>query len=204
MVDQPSMPTLPEPALSESKKHSWSDERLIRACLKNDQEAWDCLIDRYKNLIFSIPVKYGFAREDAADIFQSVCLDFIRGLAKLREAKALPKWLIQISVHACLRRRREQEALPSAPAEQIEALPDLEQALPGAQLHEIEQEQALRDAINNLSPRCRELIRMLFYDTPSRPYAEIAAKLDLAIGSIGFIRGRCLEKLRRSLEQAGF
>jgi hypothetical protein len=45
---------------------------------------------------------------------------------------------------------------------------------------------------------------MLFYETPSRPYSEVAATLGLAQGSIGFIRRRCLERLRSSLGRRGF
>jgi hypothetical protein len=44
----------------------------------------------------------------------------------------------------------------------------------------------------------------LFFVHPPRSYQDIAAGLDLAVGSIGFIRGRCLEKLRRRLEEQGF
>jgi hypothetical protein len=45
---------------------------------------------------------------------------------------------------------------------------------------------------------------MLFFETPSRPYLEIARTLNLARGSIGFIRGRCLERLRANLRRNGF
>ena len=38
----------------------------------------------------------------------------------------------------------------------------------------------------------------------SRPYAEVAQSLGIATGSIGFIRGRCLEKLRGGLAKLGF
>ena len=34
---------------------------------------------------------------------------------------------------------------------------------------------------------------MLFFETPARPYQEVARRLGLAAGSIGFIRGRCLD-----------
>src|SRR5690348_10942592 len=81
----------------------WSDEKLVRACVQSDQEAWGALIDRYKNLIFSIPIKYGFSREDAADLFQAVCVELLQALPKLREPKALPKWLMQVTAHKCLR-----------------------------------------------------------------------------------------------------
>jgi hypothetical protein len=53
-----------------------SDEKLIKACLKGDAEAWAALIDKYKNLIYSIPVKFGMY-QDAADIFQAVCVDLM-------------------------------------------------------------------------------------------------------------------------------
>jgi DNA-directed RNA polymerase specialized sigma24 family protein len=45
---------------------------------------------------------------------------------------------------------------------------------------------------------------MLFFESPARPYQEIAGHLGLAAGSIGFIRGRCLTRLRRELEKKGF
>jgi DNA-directed RNA polymerase specialized sigma24 family protein len=55
-----------------------------------------------------------------------------------------------------------------------------------------------------LSPRCYQLIRMLFFEMPSLPYQEIAEKLGLAIGSIGFVRMRCLKKLQKLLLEKGF
>src|SRR5438552_15089665 len=73
---------------------TWPDDRLVAACLKGDQQAWSALIDKYKNLIFSIPMKLGLY-DDAADIFQAVCLDLLNDLPRLRESRALPKWLMQ-------------------------------------------------------------------------------------------------------------
>ena len=71
-------------------------------------------------------------------------------------------------------------------------------------LSHLQQEQLVRDAVSELSPRCERLVRMLFFENPPRPYQDIAKKLDLATGSIGFIRGRCLSKLRKQLEKMGF
>jgi DNA-directed RNA polymerase specialized sigma subunit len=58
-----------------------SDEQLIARCLKGDQEAWSALIEKYKNLIYSIPIKLGM-HQDAADIFQSVCVDLLSELPR--------------------------------------------------------------------------------------------------------------------------
>jgi RNA polymerase sigma factor (sigma-70 family) len=76
--------------------------------------------------------------------------------------------------------------------------------LPDEMLVQVEKEQIVRDAITELSPRCERMVRMLFFETPPRPYEEIAQELDIATGSIGFIRGRCLGKLKQQLENMGF
>ena len=78
-----------------------SDERLIGRCLKGEAEAWAALIDKYKNLIYSIPIKLGM-HQDAGDIFQSVCVDLLSELPRLRKHRALPKWLMQTCYHKCL------------------------------------------------------------------------------------------------------
>jgi len=85
---------------------SWTDERLVAECLNGTEQAWSALIDKYKNLIYSIPIKLGM-HDDAADIFQAVCLDLLSDLPKLREPRALPKWLIADLLSQCLQYKRK-------------------------------------------------------------------------------------------------
>jgi RNA polymerase sigma factor (sigma-70 family) len=190
------------PALEDARA-AWPDARLVSECLEGSEEAWRALIFKYKNLIFSIPVKYGFSTDDATDIFQAVCLDMLSELPKLRKVKALPKWIMQITAHKCFHRKQQQqrtEVMDPAAKEFEKSTPSRAEAV----LQEAEDEQSLRQAMAELPPRCRELVQMLFYEEPVRPYQEIAATLGIAVGSIGFIRQRCLEKLRKRLLEAGF
>lgn len=181
----------------------WPDDKLVRECLDGNEEAWSALVDKYKNLIYSIPVKYRFSSDDATDIFQSVCLELLSELPKLRNAKALPKWIMQITTHKCLRHKNQ--SMRVMPVGLEEELPE-QVAPPQAEhiLREAEEEQNLRVALSGLPPRCRQLIHMLFYEEPARPYHTIASELGLAPGSIGFIRQRCLDKLRKQLQEVGF
>jgi RNA polymerase sigma factor (sigma-70 family) len=191
---------LPAP---DDARAAWPDARLVRECVAGSEEVWRALIFKYKNLIFSIPVKYGFSADDATDIFQAVCLDLLSELPKLREVKALPKWIIQITAHKCFHRKQQQqrtEVMDPAAKEFEKSTPSRAEAI----LREAEDEQSMRQAMAELPPRCRELVRMLFYEEPVRPYQEIAAALGIAVGSIGFIRQRCLERLRKRLLEAGF
>jgi len=182
---------------------AWSDTRLVRECIGGKEEAWCALISKYKNLIFSIPVKYGFSADESTDIFQAVCLDLLSELPKLRKVKALPKWIMQITAHKCFHRKQQERRTEVSDPDDKQ----FEQSTPARAeeiLREAEDEQDLRQAMAELTPRCRQLMRMLFYDEPARPYQEIAETLGIAVGSIGFIRQRCLERLRKRLLEAGF
>jgi RNA polymerase sigma factor (sigma-70 family) len=177
-----------------------SDEQLVRDCIDGKHEAWSCLIDKYKNLIFSVPIKYGFSRDEAADIFQEVCLGLLSELKTLREPRALPKWLLTVTAHKCFHRKRMARRLVSMDSEVLE-LPGIE--MPPEALTiiaEAEREQGLREAMSELPARCRRLIEMLFFEEPSRAYRDVAETLGIAVGSIGFIRQRCLDKMRKKVE----
>jgi DNA-directed RNA polymerase specialized sigma24 family protein len=61
-----------------------------------------------------------------------------------------------------------------------------------------EEAAALWRAAQRLPGRCRQLLRILMASPPPS-YAEVAAALDVPIGSIGPTRARCLERLRQEL-----
>jgi RNA polymerase sigma factor (sigma-70 family) len=179
-----------------------TDQQLIERCLQGDQEAWASLIDKYKNLIYSIPIKYGMY-QDAGDIFQAVCVDLLLELPKIREYRALPKWLMQTCYHKCLHyQKSSQRHVELEPAE-AEKQRD-ENAFSELMIDELEKEQTLREMIASLPGRCQRMIHMLFFEVPVRSYEEVAKTLNLATGSIGFIRGRCLSRLKKQLEKNGF
>jgi len=180
----------------------WSDTRLVKECVEGNETAWSVLIDRYKNLIFSIPVRYGFSQEDSADIFQSVCMDLLVELPQIREPKALPAWLIQVTRNKCFHARKGQ--LKDSVTELDENLADQQEKVLESVIRQVQEEHLVRQAVGNLSPRCQKMVNMLFFELPARPYSEVAAQLGLASGSIGLMRRRCLEKLRQSLEGLGF
>jgi RNA polymerase sigma factor (sigma-70 family) len=183
---------------------SWEDDaRVVRECLQGDERAWSQLLSKYKNLIFSIPIRYGFSQEEAADIFQSVCLDLVNQLRTLRETRALAGWLISITHNKCFHYMKDKRRYGEQEEDQPDpAIPDEE--IPENILLEVQREQLLRTAVRALNVRCQRLVEMLFFESPPRPYEEIAKSFTLATGSVGFIRGRCLDKLRKKLEEMGF
>ena len=190
--------------MSATPGSDWTDTHLVQECLRGNEQAWHVLVDRYKNLIYSIALRYGAPHQDAADIFQRVCLDLFNELPRLRDAEALQAWLIRVTTHKCYHWKHQQSSLESGWDEDEMSARSADTMVPPDVLAELEREQLVQEAIAQLPPRCREMIELLFFENPPLPYANVAQRLHLATGSIGFIRGRCLERLRKILEANGF
>jgi len=123
-------------------------------------------------------------------------------LSKLQRAESLKSWLMVVTSRKCYlwhRQKRPELSLDNVEEEYPKAI-----AVSAPEIVEAEKEQLLREGIAQLPPRCRELVRLLFYEQPPVPYAEVAQRVGLAIGSIGFTRARCLERLHKVLLQMGF
>jgi RNA polymerase sigma factor (sigma-70 family) len=148
-------------------------------------------------------VKYGLPPHEANDVFQATCMELLTRLADLREPRALPKWLMQVAHHECYRWKKQQQRVVSRDAD-----PDLPEPetppMAESLVQQTQEEQMLREALGTLTPQCRKLVELLFFETPARPYAEIAKELGLALGSIGFTRQKCMDRLRRRLDVLGF
>ena len=187
-----------ETDLSDSKR---SDAQIVEQCLSGDQEAWSVLLDKYRRLIHSIPMKYGASPDDAADIFQTVSLDLFSDLPKLREPATLRAWLIQVTSRKSLQWKEARQRRAEDDLSQIEFnLPDCLIVPPTLlEMEGAEEDQRLREAVARLPERFRQLIHMLFFDQPPRSYKEIAETLGLARGSIPFLRARCLKRLQQIL-----
>ena len=180
-----------------------NDTLLVKECLAGSEEAWSMLIEKYKALIYSIPVKYGLPPQEAADVFQATCTELLTRLPEIREPRALPKWLMQVAHHESYRWKRQGQRVVSRDADEDFPEPEIP---PVAEtlVQQTQEEQILREAMASLTPQCRRLVELLFYEVPARPYTEVAKELGLAVGSIGFTRQRCIERLRRQLEDLGF
>ena len=181
------------------------DRTLVAACLEGDHSAWEALIARYQRLIYSIPIKARLSQDDAADIFQSVCLKLYEKLTTIRDSEKISSWLITTTSRECWRLsgRNRRESIPGGGAEDDDSfLKEIPAAGPLAdeQRETLEQQQQVRQAVEALPDRCRELITMLFYRKDELSYVDIAGRMKMPVPSVGPTRARCLEKLRKLLE----
>ena len=187
--------------MSASKYKTFTDPELVAMCLKGDALAWEALITRYRRLIYSVPVRFGFISADAADVFQGVCLKLLEHLHEVKDESKISSWLVTTTTRQCIH-LKAMKYRESGTDDEFEEPPD-----PGDNLEELrivtEQQQAVREAVDQLPERCRSLIDMLYFDTRSLSYDEISQQMAMPVASIGPTRARCLEKLKTILRRHG-
>jgi RNA polymerase sigma factor (sigma-70 family) len=187
--------------VSASKYKTFGDPELVSLCLKGDAQAWEALILRYRRLIYSIPIRFSFSSADAADIFQAVCLKLIEHLQDLKDESKVSAWLITTTTRQCIHVKSLKYREASSDAEFDEPL-DPAENLEDVQIL-AQQQQSVRDAVDQLPERCRNLIEMLYFDPRNPSYEEVSQSLRMPVASIGPTRARCFDKLRTILRRRG-
>jgi RNA polymerase sigma factor (sigma-70 family) len=169
---------------------------LVTRARNGDTRAWDVLVERYAPLVWSICRRHRLGA-GAEDIGQSVWLQLVDHLDRIRDPAALPGWLATVTRRECLRvLGAARGPLEARSAMDAEAIPDEQARTAEEELLVAERHAALREAFRDLPPAGQRLILLLMEDPPV-PYAEISARLGIPVGSIGPTRRRCLDKLRR-------
>lgn len=180
---------------------SISDEVLLEKCRQGDSWAWDQLVEKYKRLIFSIPLNFGLNADEAADIAQQTLMTLVDHLDRLRADSHLGGWMATVArrytLHYLRKRKRERVGDVHDIAEDaaFEVLMDIQ--MDGAHWEMLEM---VNEGLQQLDVRCRELLLALYFDANEVSYEEVAERLQLRVGSIGPIRGRCLARLKKILQ----
>lgn len=180
-----------------------STGELVRDAGAGDSAAWDELVDRYSGLVWAVARGHRLGHADAADVFQTTWLRLVEHLGRLRQPEHVGGWLSATARHECLRllRLRSREL----PDEHVEVTVDEHHGragVPGPETALLlrEERAEVLVAFGHLPDRCQGLLRLLAAD-PAPSYAEVSQSLDMPVGSIGPTRGRCLDHLRRLLEE---
>ena len=178
-----------------------SDAELVAAHLAGNADAWEALLKRYENFLFRLLLRSGLNRTDAEDIFQNVCLKFYLHLEDLHDVTRLSGWLAAVARQEVYRlgRCRAEISLDTTDLPEIAA----EQMLPEAMVLAEEHARLVQQGLQELALPCRHLLTLLYRPSPAT-YAEVSDQLGLPPGSIGPQRARCLQRLKKILEQWGF
>jgi RNA polymerase sigma factor (sigma-70 family) len=181
------------------------DRQLIDMALQGDEKAFETLLNKYRNLVFSIMIKMVRNHQEAEDLTQEAFMKAFNSLSSFNDEFAFSTWLMKIASNNCidfLRKRKLRTYSIHEPIqykdEKIEIdIPDHE---PTPERHLLQNERAkmIQTAIDELPERYRYVI--LLRHKEEKSYEEISEILNLPLGTVKAQIFRAREILNKKLK----
>ena len=162
---------------------------------KRSAKQFESLTAAQERRVYALCLHMMGDREDALDCAQETMLRAFRAFSSFRGDAAFSTWITRIAMNVCmdaLRKRRDAVSLDALREDQGFDLPD-EAPTAYAILEEKERARLLREALALLPPDMRQMIVMR--DVQGMAYDEIAAVLDVPLGTVKSRISRAREKL---------
>ena len=173
---------------------------LLRRTAAGDDAAWREVVGHYQRLVHATIRSFRVTPSDAEDLFQETFLRLYRHATGLRDSRALTRWLIVTARNLCLDHITR---LRARPTEALDAETLAVEPKPLAEMIHLERAQAVREAIQAMPERCRDLLWLLYFEQETPDYEAAARAFNMPLGSVGPTRMRCLEQLLRQLRRRG-
>lgn len=182
------------------------DLRLVDALRSGSEEAYEVLLARFQQPVYTLAMRLLEDQSEAGDVVQEVFLKVFRNIGSFRGQSTLKTWIYRITVneaHNARRwrfrhKRREVELDPSA--EENRGFEDVvadRAPSPFEAVFDLERRAMLDAALEQLNPIFRDAV--VLRDIMDLSYEEIASTLNVSMGTVKsrILRGR--EALREKL-----
>lgn len=178
---------------------------IITRCLAGERMAYAVLVERYKDLVYTLVWRMVGDAEEAEDIAQEAFVKAYISLREFRGDSRFSTWLCRIALNRCKDALRSRERRPAVAGSRdgalhLSRLPD-EGETPAGALERREREQVLQRALAGLPVKYREALVLRHIE--GLEYQEIGRILGIPAGAakVRTFRGR--EMLRNALEREG-
>jgi RNA polymerase sigma factor (sigma-70 family) len=189
------------PAAEESLQ-SASVATLVQKAKQGDPGAWEELVARFGGMIAATGRRYRLTPADVAELQQTTWLRLVENVHRIEQPERVGGWLATTARRESLQLLKRAAKYHSGADQMLANMPDRHLPEPDARPLAEERDTVLRAAWERLKPRCQQLLSLLMTDDPLG-YKDLSQLLQMPVGSIGPTRARCLEHLRRLVEEEG-
>ena len=175
---------------------------LVQRAREADPDAWKELVSRFGGMIAATGRRYRLTAADVAELQQTTWLRLVENLHRIEQPERVGGWLATTARRESLQLLKRASKYGTGGDQMIENMPDRHLPEPDARPIAEERGTVLNAAWERLNPRCQRLLSLLINDDPLS-YKNVSKLLEMPVGSIGPTRARCLEHLRRLVEEEG-
>ena len=174
------------PNFSANAKNDFS---LITRAKEGDQKAYAELMQRYKDSIYFMALKMVNNKDDAMDLMVETFAKAFENIDKYKPDFAFSTWLFRISTNNCIDFIRKKKLKVISMDSMVDDEGDdrplqikSETLNPEETSIKKQQNEQLKDIVDNLPARYRVLITLRYFEELS--YEEISKQLDLPLGTV--------------------
>ena len=175
-----------------------AEHELIERCRRGDEAAFRELVEQFKGLVFALIARSVTNRARAEELAQDVFLKVYRGLPYFRGDARLSTWIYRITVNVLSQERPD---LATASLDEIkpgESEPRIRPAAADRAFADLTLKDRLDKAIQRLPIAYQVLVNGHYLK--GLQYDELAAALDLPMGTVKTHLHRAKRRLRHLLE----
>lgn len=180
-----------------------SDEELIERFQKGDREAFEKIVERYKDQLLNFAYRFLGSRQEAEDVVQDTFLRVYRNRKAYRRVARFSTWIYTIAGNLAkteLRKRKRRKLFSISDLgfeEKDYEISDLSHN-PEDDVEGTLKEEIIQREIEKLPPKFREVI--ILRDVQGLSYEEIALILKIPIGTVKSRVNRARLRLQKRLK----
>ena len=168
-----------------------SDQHYINQIIQGNTNVFGVLVDRYKEMIFTLALKMIKNREEAEEISQDTFIKIYNSLNKFKGDSKFSTWIYKIAYNTCLdrlKKNKKEENTISIDEFSDHLVKTLDNAL--STLEDKERKQTIQNCLNLLSREESFLLTLYYFDDQNLD--EIAKIMDINSNNakVKLFRGR--------------
>jgi RNA polymerase sigma-70 factor (ECF subfamily) len=171
-----------------------SDEALVRRAQRGNAEAFSQLVRRHQHTVYSLALRYMREPVLAEDMAQEAFLKGYRLLRGFRGDCRFTTWMYRVTCSVCLTELAKRGRRGEVPMESAGAERGYEENPAGKDAAEI-----VRRCVTQLPERFATIVTMYYLD--QAPYEEIAAAMEIPVGTLKTWMFRARKELRALVEK---
>jgi len=140
-----------------------SDQHYIDKILQGETNAFAVLVDRYKNMIFTLALKMIKNREEAEEVAQDTFIKAYNSLSKFKGDSKFSTWIYRVAYNTCLdrlKKNKKEDLNISIDESSAHLIKTMDNAL--SALEDKERKQTIQNCLN-LLPSDENFLLTLFY-----------------------------------------
>ena len=176
------------------------ETQIIHKIIKGDTQAFAVLVDRYKDLVFTLAIRMLKNREEAEEVSQDTFIKVYKALPKFKGDSKLSTWVYKVAYNTCLDRIKKNKnhynevTIDSFTEYKLKTVGNALDAL-----EEKEQQQTIQDCLQHLASKDSFLLSLFYFEELS--LEEISKIVDMEANTVKVNIHRARKRLAILLKQ---